>query len=126
MEPALRRAVEDIGGMQAAAYLLWPTKDPILAGQRLSHCLDDDYREKLSLEEIGALFLAARRAGKHAGAEIFNAAIGYRVTAIVSESEEMADKLRQAEAHAAAATSLTTECMERMRHANPAMREVMP
>lgn len=115
-EEILRGAIDALGGLKVVGHRLQPHKHPILAGQWLSHCLDDERREKLELAQVVLILQMAKGRGYHAGAEALAGLLGYRVVAIVSEAEQLADLVRKAEAHAAAATSLSTECMERMRH----------
>jgi hypothetical protein len=117
-EEILRGAIDALGGLKVVGCALWPQKHPVLAGQQLAHCLDDERREKLELAQVVLILRKAKAKGYHAGAEALAELLGYRVTAIVDEAEQLADLVRKAEAHAAAATSLSAECLERMRHAN--------
>ena len=117
-QEALRMAVDDLGGEQRAGHLLRPELDPILAGQWLSHCLSLHERHKLSLEQLVLLLLTARKDGKHRAFEALAELCGYRVTAVVTDAEVIADLARKAEKAAREAGELTDEIRARMRAAH--------
>jgi hypothetical protein len=117
IEEVLRSCIDALGGLKVVGHKLRPHMDPVLAGQWLAHTLDPERREKLELGQVVLVLQLAKGRGYHAGAEALNLLLGYRVTAVVDDRELLADKVRQAEAHAQAATTLSTECIELMRHA---------
>ena len=117
LDDGLRLAVDAIGGLQSVGHLLRPEMHPILAGQWLAHCLDPGRREKLSGAQIALVFARAKIAGKHDGFVAFAESPGYRVTAVIDPKDEIADLARRATQHAQAATDLSAEALERMRHA---------
>lgn len=117
----LRLAVDAAGGDKPVGAKLKPEHDPQDAGRWLGHCLapaDAERRERLSIEQIRLIFRMARTAGDHRGFEAFAELCGYRVTAAVTEAEELADMARRAEKAAQESRELTLEVMERMRRAH--------
>lgn len=117
-EDALRKCVDALRGDKVVGALLWPSKHPMFAGQRLAHCLDPERREKLELGEVVMIFAAARAIGAHEGVELFAKLCGYRITATVNDDEVIADLSRRALAAAGEASSLTTELRARMHAAH--------
>lgn len=109
----LRISVEALGGLQVVGHRLWPEMHPILAGQRLGHCLQGTgkRREKLSLAQIDWIFLEAFAAGKHDGAERFMQGINYRITAKIDPREEVADLTRRAVAAAHESAELSNKAL---------------
>lgn len=117
-EEALRASVDALGGLQKVGHRLRPEIDPILAGQWLAHCVDPERREKLTLAQIVWIFREAKAAGAHVGFESLAQLLGYRITAVVDEREQLADLARKAQAAAHEATTLSAEVLARMQHAN--------
>lgn len=115
---ALRLSAESLGSAKDVGARLKPELSGESASNWLTHRLTSTRPERFNLAQIVLIFQWAKAKGAHAGFELFAELCGYRVVAIVTEAERIADLARQAEAHAQAATSLSAECLERMRHAH--------
>src|SRR5690348_9405745 len=96
IEEALRTAIDALGGLKVVGARLRPHLDPVLAGQWLAHCLDHERREKLELGQVDLILRLAKARGFHRAAESIAAGWGYRVTAILDPTEEIADLSRRA------------------------------
>lgn len=113
LQEALRLAIDALGGMKAVGSRLKPEMDPVLAREWLSHCLQRDRRERMTLDQVAWILREARSAGKHDGFEALAQLLGYRVTAVIDEREAIVDLARQAQQKAAEATALSAEMLAR-------------
>lgn len=94
-EDALSAAVEFIGGPKAVAHELWPSKNPVEAGRRLSRCLKGDRDEKLALHEIKYILKRGREAGCHLGTAYLLRDIGYADPVPVTPEDQRDEAMRQ-------------------------------
>lgn len=113
LQEALRLAIDALGGMKVVGCRLKPEMDPVLAREWLSHCLQRDRRERITLDQVAWIFREARAAGKHAGFEALADLLGYRVTAVVDEREAIADLARRAKQRADESLALSQEMLAR-------------
>lgn len=111
----MRASINSLRGEKAVGHILKPETDSILAGQWLAHCLDPERREKLSLAQIRLIFSMAKDAGQHDGFELFAAACGYHVTAVIDPQTQIADMLRKAQQANRESAELTEEAIARAR-----------
>lgn len=89
--------MDALGGLQVVGHSLRPERDPALAGQWLSDCLNSGKRDKLSLAQISLIFRRAHALGAHEGWNRACAVHGYAPTTPVTPQDQLADALRQAE-----------------------------
>lgn len=83
-ESALHQTADALGGLQEAGVFLRPEyrDDPDKAGRWLSHCLDDDKRDKLSLRQTVRLFRRAFELDDHDGFKTFSRLCGYEASPV--------------------------------------------
>ncbi len=96
-EDVLRACINRLGGMKSVAVLLRPEFEerPEAAGRWLSDCLNDDKREKLSLQQVIFLLRRARDAGFHEAQAQWNRLCGYGPSAPLAPDVEAAEMRRQ-------------------------------
>lgn len=99
-ESALHQTADALGGLQEAGVFLRPEyrDDPDKAGRWLSHCLDDDKRDKLSLRQVARLFRRAFEMDDHEGFVAFCLLCGYeaRPVAQLAQLSHLRKKAEQA------------------------------
>jgi hypothetical protein len=82
------------GGKKKVSKLLWPHLKDSTAETRLSHCLSDEFPEKLGPEEMAFLRRLGREIGCHAIAEYEASEAGYAPPQPVNPVDE-AEALRR-------------------------------
>ena len=87
---ALRECIAVCGGTKSVAGLLWPEKDPDIAGRLLADCLNDAKREKLSPEQVLLVLRLARAKGCHAGMAFIARELGYADPVPIEPEDERA------------------------------------
>lgn len=115
-EDCLQAAVDAAGGNKVVGHKLRPELSPVEAGKWLARCLGD-HAQRLNYAQEQLIYRLACDAGDHAGFRAYAESIGYGVEPLDREAEIRAIA-RQAEAHAAKATSLSAEVQARMRAAH--------
>lgn len=95
LEDAIRSAVDVIGGPKRVGSTLWPTKRIADAARLLSHCLELERPEKLSMGEIELIGRLAHDAGCHTVATYLMRAWGYQDPQPIEPRDEMAELQRQ-------------------------------
>jgi hypothetical protein len=95
LEDAIRSAVDVLGGPKRVGSTLWPTKRIPEAARLLSHCLDTERPEKLSLGEIELIGAQARQADCHTMATYLMRAWGYGDPQPIEPHDEHAELQRQ-------------------------------
>jgi hypothetical protein len=114
---ALRAAVNDLGGLQRVGHMLRPDHDPVLAGQWLSHCLNNDHRDKLSLRQITLILRTAHARAEHAGFHRLCAVHGYAPATPITPNDELADAVRAAQSARIASEQANARLIATMRAA---------
>lgn len=95
LEDAIRSAVDALGGPKRVGAMLWPSKRITDAARLLSHCLETDRAEKLSLGEVELIGRLAHDVGCHTVATYLMRAWGYQDPQPVEPRDEMAELQRQ-------------------------------
>lgn len=94
LEDAIRSAVDALGGPKKVGSILWPGRRIADAARLLSHCLDPDRPEKLTLGELQWLGAMAREAGCHTISTYLMRAWGYRDPEPIQPRDEAAELQR--------------------------------
>lgn len=92
---ALRECITVCGGLKAVGKLLWPEKDPDIAGRALADCLNEAKREKLSPEQVLLVLKLARERGCHAGMNFISRDLGYADPQPIEPEDERAKLQRE-------------------------------
>lgn len=87
LEDALRDIVSALGGPKTVGHALWPGKTIPEASRYLSHCLDPERAEKLSLGELLWLLKQGRSKGVHTAFDFLAKECGYKWETIEPEDE---------------------------------------
>jgi hypothetical protein len=95
LEDAIRSAVDVLGGPKRVGSMLWPSKRIHEAARLLSHCLDTDRPEKLSLGEIELIGSQAREADCHTIATYLMRTWGYDDPQPIEPLDKHAELQRQ-------------------------------
>jgi hypothetical protein len=99
LETALEQAIHALGGPKSVGHMLRNELEPADAATWLKHCLADDRREKLSLNQIEFIFDRAHKASAYEGFKFLGQRLGCNVTptapeVVVSELLERANAVR--------------------------------
>lgn len=86
LETALEQAIHDAGGPKEVGHMLRPELRPDAAAIWLDHCLDDDRRDKLSINQIELIFVYAAKKNAHRGFSYFAQRLGFEVKPITPET----------------------------------------
>lgn len=65
LSDAISNAVNQLGGVKKVGAMLWPEKPIREAGNQLLNCLNAEHAQKLSLEQIDLILIAARKNNVH-------------------------------------------------------------
>lgn len=122
-EDCLQVAVDAAGGNKEVGHRLRPELSPVEAGKWLARCLSDQHAQRLNYAQEQLIYRLACDKGEHDGFVAYAESIGYRVEALDREAEIRA-LARQAEQHAARATSLSAEVQARMKAMNVKLEDV--
>lgn len=86
LETALEQAIHALGGPKSVGHMLRNELDPADAATWLKHCLADDRREKLSLNQIEFIFDKASKANGHEGFQYLAQKLAYEAKPIAPEA----------------------------------------
>lgn len=95
LSDALRECIAVCGGLKRVGGKLWPEIEADAAGRRLSDCLNDAKREKLSPEQVLLILRLAREVGCHAGVNFMLRDLGYADAQPIEPEDERAALQRQ-------------------------------
>jgi hypothetical protein len=109
-EDAVRSLVDALGGPKKVGAELWPVLPVADAGRRVTHCLDAERPEKLTLGELSFLLKWGREKGVHVAATFFMESAGYRKPEPLAPADERAELQRQF----MAAVSIQADLVKRM------------
>lgn len=115
-EEVLRTCIEHMGGFKSVGVWLRPELEerPETAGRWLADCLNDEKREKLSLQQVTFILRRARDAGFHEGMHAWNRLCGYSPCRPLNDSDELVMLQRQAMEAAMKAQEASRELFARM------------
>lgn len=77
LSDALLAVVMAAGGPKKIGSEMWATMSPDDAGRKLSHCLNKDRAEKLTLDEVEFLLKKGREINVHTGMAYLSSRCGY-------------------------------------------------
>lgn len=83
------------GRLKKMAAELWPTMKIEDAARKLSHCLDADRAEKLTLEEVETILIRGREIGVHYGMTYLCRSAGYEDPEPLEPEDERAKLQRE-------------------------------
>ena len=92
---AIRAVIQAMGGSKRAGAMLRPELPADDAGRWLRDCLDDQRREKLSLEQFLLLLVEGRRVGCHVAMAYLAEQAGYAPPQPVEPADEAAELQRE-------------------------------
>lgn len=119
-EDAFIEAVNSLGGRKKVAAKLWPHKTVADASRYLSHCLDPERNEKLSMGEIVMIMKWAKDEAKcHAPMDYLASVIGYDKPVPKDPEDEFAQLQRDY----IAATKVNERLAKRMAALLPKVQE---